>query len=199
MKSLRIVALASFVLLSTAVAFADLVPAGDPVIRSGGGSGSVLITSPFFGVITATGNSPVDGTPCILVQRGNSVSAPGCFFLNDIKTDDDATIHELIFIASQADFSGTLSCALSTALGGQSPWFTECDATGRVVKFFGGPGIPFGGDFSLGFRGFNANAEFRVLAITENEDAPTNVPEPATLTLLGGIAALLVRRRSHTA
>jgi hypothetical protein len=74
-----------------------------------------------------------------------------------------------------------------------------------VVKFFGGPGIPFGDDFSLGFRGFNANAGFHVNAISSASNqavmsalAATSTPEPGTLVLLvGGIGALLVRRRSR--
>lgn len=198
MKSLRIVALAAFVVLSTALAVADSIPTGDPVIRTGGGTGSVPITSPIFTILTATGNSPTDGTPCVLTLGGNSTSAPACFFLNEI-TRHDNTIHELIFIASPADLSGTLTCALSTALGGQSPWFTECAAGSHVVKFFGGPGIPFGGDFSFGFRGFNDNATFRVIAITEIDDSLTSAPEPCTLALWGAIAALLVRRRSYAA
>ena len=195
MKSLRIVALAAFLVFSTAVALADSIPPGDPVIRTGGGSGSAPIYSPIFTILTATGASPTDGTPCILMQGGNSAAEQDCVFRNDIQTEEN-TIHKLIFSA-KTYFSGALTCALSTALGGQSPWFTECLATGSQVKFFGGPGIPFGGDFSFGFRGFNPNATFRVIAITERDDSPTTVPEPGTLALLGGVAALLVRRRSH--
>jgi len=206
MKSVRILALAAFLVFSTAVALADSIPPGDPVIRTGGGTGSVPIYWPTFTILTATGNSPTDGTPCVLMLGGISTPAPGCIFLNDIKKGNGAgtTINALLFIASKADFSGTLSCALSTAIGGQSPWFTQCAATpgGPVVKFFGGPGIPFGDDFSLGFRGFNANAGFQVTAISSAGNQavtnPTSTPEPGTLVLfVGGIGSLLVRRRAR--
>jgi hypothetical protein len=203
------VALPAFVVLSAAVALAASIPSGgDPVIRSGGGTGSVPITSPQFTIVTATGNSPTDGTPCILMLGGISTPAPNCIFLNDIKKGSGVgtTINALLFQASKADFSGTLSCALSTAVGGQSPWFTQCSATpgGPVVKFFGGLGIPFGDDFSLGFRGFNANAGFTVIAMgnasASNQAVtnPTTTPEPGTLVLfVGGIGSLLVRRRAR--
>ena len=148
MKSVRILALAAFLVFSTAVALADSIPPGDPVIRTGGGTGSVPIYWPTFTILTATGNSPTDGTPCMLTKEDNPTPAPGCFFLNDIQTEGN-TIHKLIFVA-ETDFSGPLTCALSTAQGGQSPWFTECIATGRAVEFFGGPGIPFGGTFRSG-------------------------------------------------
>jgi hypothetical protein len=205
MKSLRVVALAAFVVLCTAVAFADLIP--DPVIRSGGGTGSIPITSHVFTIVTPTGASPTDGSACILIQAGISTSAPGCFFKNDIETGNGTgtTINALLFVADKADFSGSLSCALSTALGGQSQ-FTQCAATpngGPVVKFFGGPGIPFGDDFSLGFRGFNATgADFLATAIISASNQavrnPTITPEPGTLVLfVGGIGALLVRRRAR--
>ena len=122
--------------------------------------------------------------------------------MNDIKKGGaGTTINALLFIASKADFSGTLSCALTTALGGQSP-FTQCAVTGPEVSFFGGPGVPFGDDFSLGFRGFNANAGFLAIAIRSPSNQaftdPTNTPEPGTLGLfVGGIGALLVRRRAR--
>ena len=199
MKSLRIVALAAFVVLCTAVAFADSIPPPDPVIRGGGGTGSVPITSSVFTILTKSGMSPTDGTPCILIQGGNSTSADGCIFRNDITTPPgDKTIQQLVVVASPT-YSGSLTCLLSTALGGPSS-FTGCAPSGPVVRFFGGPGIPFGGDFSFGFRGFNPNAVFTVIAsfgpVTK---APvTSTPEPGTLVLfVGGIGALLVRRRGR--
>lgn len=143
----------------------------DPVIRTGGGTGSVDITSPNFVIVSPSGNSP--GTSdCILIQDGVSTSAPHCLFLNNITAGQGTsmtgvTITRLIVVASKVDFSGTLSCDLSTALGGISPWFTKCNAlpAGAPVVFFsGGSGIPFGGDFSVGFREFNTNATFRVTA-----------------------------------
>ena len=114
MKSVRILALAAFLVFSTAVALADSIPPGDPVIRTGGGTGSVPIYWPTFTILTATGNSPTDGTPCMLTKEDNPTPAPGCFFLNDIQTEGN-TIHKLIFVA-ETDFSGPLTCALSTAL-----------------------------------------------------------------------------------
>ena len=143
----------------------------DPVVRTGGGGGSVPISSPNFVIVSPTGNSP--GTSdCILIQNGVSTPAPGCFFLNNITAGQGAsqtgvTITRLIVVASKMDFSGTLSCQLSTALGGVSPWFTTCRALpagAPVVTFSGGSGIPFGGDFSVGFREFNTNTTFRVTA-----------------------------------
>ena len=202
MKSLRIVASAAFVVLCTAVAFADSIPPPDPVIRGGGGTGSVPITSSVFTILTKSGMSPTDGTPCILIQGGNSTSADGCIFRNDITTPPgDKTIQQLVVVASPT-YSGSLTCFLNTLLGGPSP-FTGCAPSGPVVRFFGGPGIPFGGDFSFGFRGFNADAVFRVVAIssaTSNQAVtnPTSTPEPGTLGLfVGGISALLVRRRAR--
>ena len=202
---LRTVALAAFVVLSSAGAHADSIPTGDPVIRAGGGSGSVPITFPTFRILTPTGSSPTDGTDCFLIQGGISTPAPGCFFSNDITTGrGGATIEALVFVVSKADFSGTLTCALSTALGGASS-FTNCAVSmaAPVVTFSGGPGIPFGGDFSMGFRGFNTDTTFVGRAILSGSDMPailskpdTPVPEPGTLALfVGGIGALLVRRR----
>jgi hypothetical protein len=207
MKLLRIVALAAFVVLCTVQAHADSIPTGDPVIRSGGGSGSVPITFPTFFILTPTGSSPTDGTDCFLIQGGVSTDAPGCFFSNHIMTGQGgATIDALVFVVSKASFSGTLSCALSTALGGDSPWFTNCAVSpaAPVVTFSGGPGIPFGDEFSMGFRGFQSNTTFVSRTILSGSDTPTILsgsdtlatPEPGTLALfVGGLGALLVGRR----
>jgi len=73
----------------------------------------------------------------------------------------------VIFVANKASISGALSCALDTALGGVSPWFSKCTVAPHqipLVIFSGGSGIPFGGDFSFGFRQFNTNATFLVVA-----------------------------------
>ena len=196
---LRTVALAAFVVLSSAGAHADSIPTGDPVIRAGGGSGSVPITFPTFRILTPTGSSPTDGTDCFLIQGGVSTEAPGCFFSNDIKSG--FTIDALVFVVT-ANFSGSLTCALSTALGGASS-FTQCSARGHVAAFYGGPGIPYGDDFSMGFRGFNSDTTFVGRAILSGSDMPailskpdTPVPEPGTLALfVSGIGALLFRRR----
>ena len=191
MKLLRIVTLAALVVLSRVLVLADSIPTGDPVIRSGGGSASVPITSPKFSILTRTGNSPTDGSPCFLIQGGVSTPAPGCFFSNDIKRG--APIAALVFDVSKTDFSGTLSCQLATKLGGPSLYFETCipaiatDGDG-MVTFSGGTGIPFGKDFSMGFAEFNANTIFNGTAET---------PEPGTLALfVSGLGALLVRRRS---
>jgi hypothetical protein len=199
MKLLRIVALSVFVVLSTAGAHADSIPTDDPVIRTGGHGGSVPITFPTFRILTPTGNSPTDGTDCFLIQGGVATDAPGCFFSNDITEGQaGATIDALAFVVSNASFSGTLSCALSTALGGASP-FTNCavSPTAPIVTFSGGPGIPFGDDFSMGFRGFNADTTFVGRAILSGPGTPAKTPEPGTLALfVSGIGALLVRRRT---
>jgi len=167
---------------ATAMAFLGLlsVPTAkgqtDPVIRTGGGSGSVAITSPDFVIVSPTGNSP--GTSdCLVIQGGVSTTAPGCFFVNKI-TDGEAgvTIKGVIFFVRRAAFSGALSCALDTALGGVSPWFTKCTVAPDgipVVIFSGGSGIPYGGDFSFGFREFNANATFRVFSAGDFLDSPS--------------------------
>jgi hypothetical protein len=106
-------------------------------------------------------------------------SAPGCFFKNEIGSG--VTINALAFGITKPDLlftSPPLTCALDTALGGVSPWFTHCavtpaagpKATGvlypAAVVFSDGPGIPPGGDFSLGFGMFDANAEFYVNALS---------------------------------
>lgn len=163
----------------TAVLFVGMlsVPAAkaqataDPQVRTGGGGGSIAITSPDFTIVSPTGNSP--GTSdCLLIQHGVSTIAPGCFFINKIVTDEGAgaTIKGVIFVVSKSSFSGALSCALNTALGGVSPWFSKCTVAPDgipVVIFSGGSGIPYGGDFSFGFREFNANAALRVFSAGE--------------------------------
>jgi hypothetical protein len=143
--------------------------APDPAIRTGGGHGSVAITSPDFVIVSPSGDSP-STSDCVVIQHGVSTTAPGCFFINKIMTDGGkvgATIKGVIFIVGKSSFSGALSCALDTALGGVSPWFSKCTVAPNgipVVIFSGGSGIPFGGDFSFGFRQFNTNATFGILA-----------------------------------
>jgi hypothetical protein len=153
-------------LLSVLAAKAQNTPP-DPAIRTGGGHGSVAITSADFVIVSPSGDSPAT-SDCVVIQHGLSTTAPGCFFVNKIMTDDGngGTIKGVIFIAGKASFSGALSCALDTALGGVSPWFSKCTVANRlpVVTFSGGSGIPYGGDFSFGFRQFNTNATFLVVA-----------------------------------
>ena len=154
-------------LLSVRAAKAQAAPP-DPAIRTGGGRGSVAITSPDFVIVSPTGDSPAT-SDCLVIQHGVSTTAPGCFFVNKIMTEDGngATIKGVIFVANKASISGALSCALDTALGGVSPWFSKCTVAPHqipLVIFSGGSGIPFGGDFSFGFRQFNTNATFLVVA-----------------------------------
>jgi hypothetical protein len=142
--------------------------APDPAIRTGGGRGSIPITSPDFVIVSPTGDSPAT-SDCVVIQHGVSTTAPGCFFINKIKKDDGGgvTIKGLFFVANKASISGALSCALDTALGGVSPWFSKCSVPSTklpLVIFSGGSGIPYGGDFSFGFRQFNSNATFLVVA-----------------------------------
>jgi hypothetical protein len=154
-------------LLSVPAAKAQATPP-DPVIRTGGGHGSVAITSPDFVIVSPSGDSP-STSDCLVIQHGVSTTASGCFFVNKITDDEQngATIKGVIFFVSKASFSGALSCALDTALGGVSPWFSKCTVAPNgipVVIFSGGSGIPFGGDFSFGFRQFKTNATFLVVA-----------------------------------
>ena len=167
-KTLFVPVAAIFIgLLSVTAANAQTTPP-DPAIRTGGGHGSVAITSPDFVIVSPTGDSPAT-SDCLVIQHGVSTTAPGCFFVNKIITDEGqgATIKGVIFFVSKASLSGALSCALDTALGGVSPWFSRCTvAPNRIplVIFSGGSGIPFGGDFSFGFRQFNTNATFGIVA-----------------------------------
>jgi hypothetical protein len=146
--------------------------APDPAIRTGGGHGSVAITSPDFVIVSPTGDSPAT-SDCLVIQHGVSTTAPGCFFINKIMGEEGqgATIKGLVFVVSKASLSGALSCALDTALGGVSPWFSKCNVPQTripMVLFSGGSGIPYGGDFSFGFRQFNNNAIFLVVATGVN-------------------------------
>ena len=176
-KPFRIAVLAAFAVFIAAQAHAASTPTPDPVIRTGGGGGSVAITSPVFGIVTPSGNSPElstlpGSTDCVLIQPGTApTTAPGCFFKNEITMPPrgvaNVTITRLNFVVDNADFSGTLTCGTNTALGGPGP-FATCrvqpvgDATSSIVTFFNGS-IPSGGDFSLGTRGFNGNTTFAVV------------------------------------
>ena len=172
-KPFRIAVLAAFAVFIAGQAHAASTPTPDPVIRTGGGTGSVAITSPVFAIVTPSGNSPAlttvpGSTDCVLIQPGKApMTAPGCFFKNEITMPDgvtNVTITRLNFVVDNADFSGILTCGTDTTLGGHGP-FSMCrvqpvgDATTSVVTFFNGS-IPSGGDFSLGTRGFNLNTTF---------------------------------------
>jgi hypothetical protein len=196
-----------FVVLCAAQVRADSTPTSDPKVKTGGGSGSVPITSTIFSItIDPSGSSGPDIAPCTLTEGGISTLAPDCVFQNDIMVEvapvcppdcyDDpevgVTISQLSFFISNTVFSGTLTCDLLTAYG-PSPWFNACsvDPAGQtIVTFSGGSGILPGGDFSLEFDDFHTGG------VTVGGIA--TIPEPATLTLfLGGIGALVARRRSR--
>ena len=177
MKASRIAAFAALVVFCAAQVHAKSIPTNDPVIRTGGGGGSVAIFSPIFRVESPSGNSPalttVQGsTDCVLSQPGTAPTAvPGCFFKNRIMLPGGTgvTITRLIFVVDDAEFSGTLNCGTDTALGGTGP-FSACrvqpvgDGTLSIVTFFNGS-VPFGGDFSMGMRGFNVKTSFASIAL----------------------------------
>lgn len=167
-KRLLVPAKTVFIGLLTVLAAKAQTTPPDPAIRTGGGHGSVAITSPDFVIVSPSGDSP-STSDCIVIQHGVSTTAPGCFFLNHITTEkgQGVTIKVVFFVVGKKSLSGALSCALDTALGGVSPWFSKCTVAPNgipVVTFSGGSGIPYGGDLSFGFRQFNTNATFGVVA-----------------------------------
>lgn len=200
MKSFRILLLAAFVVLCTAQAQADSIPTGDPIIRTGGGgsAGAVMlfadpaapagIITPDFTIESPSGSSPAT-SPCILIQGTLMTSSPECLFENDItRKGAGLAIAQLLFDVGGLTPGTAVGCDFLTG----SP-FTKCipgtaNASGEAhVAFFDGL-IPFHTDFTLDFEGFPANTSFVTTAGI--------VPEPGTLALfLGGIGALLVRRR----
>jgi hypothetical protein len=203
MKSLRIVALGAFVVLSTAPAHAVSTSTDDPTMRLGGtGStgipisfGSAVSPTPItarrFFIFSETGTSP--GTsPCVLMEGGISITSPSCFFENDISRNTiGVNIKRLTFDATGVS-ARTVTCG---ELPG-SP-LTKCRVkslprgSGTQVTFFDGS-IPFHSDFALDFRGFSNDFTFGGTA--------TAVPEPSSLFMfLGGVAVLLARRiwRAH--
>ena len=186
MKPFRVPVLAASALavLCAAQVSAQSVP--DPAIRIGGGKGSVPITSPIFGVLTPSGNSPAlssvpGSTDCVLLQLGKPPAAvPQCYFQNKIKALGGAgfTITRLTFVVDNADAPGVLTCGLDTVLGGIGP-FASCsvqpvgDGSFSLITFFNGS-IPPGGDFSMGMRGFTSNTGFAGVALRDkNSDTST--------------------------
>jgi hypothetical protein len=204
MKSLRIVTLAAFVVLSTAQAHADSIPSSDPKIIQGGdpSSSPTFITSPAFYIVTPLGTSPATNSPCVLFESFsgtivNAGTSPNCFFANGINLNGvGQNITELVFDVLKP--GGLVSCELLNNID-----FAMCvpgpfDDGGAMVTFKGGPGIPFQGEFHLGFQGFPENTP---LGCSPISTCPQNVtispiPEPGTLVLfVGGVGALLARRR----
>ena len=174
MKAFRIVVFAAFAALYSAGTLAQV---NDPIIRTGGGGGSVAITSPIFRIVSPSGTSPVlpgitGSTDCVLQQPFKAATTvPGCLFQNKITTPRGIglTITRLTFIIDNSEFSGPLNCGTDTALFGNGP-FTMCgvqtgpDGTFSFVTFFSGF-VPYLGDFSMGMRGFNLNSGFPGVAL----------------------------------
>ena len=188
---------------SFSLAKADQIPAGDPIIKTGGrGTGAVahlgkgtpaptpIIVSSFT-IASPTGTSP--GTsPCVLTQGSIKLSSPGCLFENFITVDGAGQdISSLIFDAPTIPFDKTKDqCGFLTG----SP-FASCGVdplTGGGTEFsFSNGSIPFQTDFTLDFEGFPANTSFASTASVS--------PEPASfvLFLLGGFAVALMCVRAR--
>jgi hypothetical protein len=184
MKAFRIAAIAAFLLVFAALVYAQ-VP-NDPVIRTGGGHHSVPVTSVIFGVGSPSGNSPAlstvpDSTDCVLTQKGQTASVPGCFFKNNITTlrGKPRTISRLVFLVNNSEYTGTLTCGTDTTLGGPGP-FAACtvqpvgDGSFSVVTFFNGS-VPYGSDFSMGMRGFNSNTNFAAVALCGSDSSTAEI------------------------
>lgn len=193
MKGLRILLVPVFFAAVTSFALAGTIPPGDPNVKTGGGgpsypSASAAIITLDFSINSPSGTSP--GTsPCGLIQGTITTISPACLFQNDITLNGvGLDITSLVFDALGID-PNTVSCGFLTG----SP-FLQCGVdplmgnTGTEISFFDGL-IPFGSDFSLDFVGFPQNFTFGTTA------NPT--PDPGTLSLLviGGLSALLARRR----
>jgi hypothetical protein len=108
---------------------------------------------------------------------------PGCFFKNEIVLPGGAgiTITRLIFVVDNADFTGPLTCGTDTTLGGPGP-FSACSVQPvlngifSLVTFFNGS-VPFGGDFSMGMRGFNPNIRFAAVALGSTNSGTAEIYE----------------------
>lgn len=193
MKSLRIAALSSLLVLCSALAHAGPI---DPGVHVGGGDGSVAITSPNFSIFSSTGTSPP--SDCFLNQDETSTDAPNCSFSNGITEDDTGlAITQLVFDVSDADLSGTsgtLMCDEMTGFG-MGP-FTACSiaSVGSFTVTFSSGSIQPGDHFTFAFDGFNpTGATFDATATT---GPASTVPEPGTLALLlGAMGTFLVARR----
>jgi hypothetical protein len=174
MKDFRIVVFAALAALYSAGALAQV---NDPIVRTGGGSGSVAITSPIFRIVSPSGTSPVlpnvtGSTDCVLQQPFKAATTvPGCLFQNKITTPRGIglTITRLTFIIDNSEFSGPLNCGTDTQLYGSGPFAmcgiqTSPDGTFSIITFFSGF-VAYLGDFSMGMRGFNLNSGFPGVAL----------------------------------
>jgi hypothetical protein len=174
MKDFRIVVFAAFAVLYSAGTLAQV---NDPIVRTGGGHGSVAITSPIFRIVSPSGTSPVlpdvsGSTDCVLQQPFKAATTvPGCLFQNKIMTPRGIglTITRLTFIIDNSEFSGPLNCGTDTQLFGMGPFAmcgiqTSPDGTFSFITFFRGS-VPYLGDFSMGMRGFNLNSGFPGVAL----------------------------------
>lgn len=196
MKNLRTAVGLMVVVFAAALARADQV---DPTIKTGGpgGGGAVVLLSGApadiitldFTIETPSGSSPATSA-CILRQDGVTTTVPECLFQNDITQNGiGLTLGSLTFAAPGINPS-TVTCGFLTG----SP-FSDCgvgelsSSGGTQVTFYQGT-ILFHNDFTLDFQDFPPDFSFLAFGATP-------IPEPATLALLlGGLGAVLVRRRS---
>jgi len=202
MKGLKVALLVALASVAVPHAQAAQLPVGDPVVKTGGGSvvrpatpeastapAAIIVFD--FDIFSRTGSSPLT-SPCVLEQGNLKTVSPRCLFQNDITVDGvGQTITTLTFDAFGID-PNTVNCGFLIG----SP-FGECGVdplphdAGTEITFFGGS-IPFETDFSLDFYGFPADFTFPT-------QATPATPEPGTasLLLLGGLAAMLVRRKAR--
>jgi hypothetical protein len=202
MKLTRVFVAGALVALSlpmfAAVAKADGLPPGDPIVRTAGdpplpGEVPEGIFTNNFTLSCPSGTCPgtdVSSTPnpnwCGLSQLDFSESSPSCFFENDISTNGiPQVINELVFSLPGVPF-GSVSEDICT-IPDQPVLFGTCTkvddlAGGTIVTFTGGT-IGFHQDFFLDFEGFDGGLV---------SPAYANVAEPGTLPMLGlGLIALL--------
>lgn len=197
MKLSRLLVVGTLLVISVpmlaAVANADGLPPGDPIVRTAGdpplpGEVPQAIVTTNFSVLCASGTCPGDtppSSPCGLEQGSLTQFSPSCFFQNDIANDlgqgeiIDALTFELPGIAPESTECGTIT--------GEPTLFGECGVSsdggaGSLVTFTDGT-ILYGDKFFLDLEGFTGGLKTSVVA---------NVPEPGSLPLLGlGLLALL--------
>jgi hypothetical protein len=199
MKGLRFILLALLITAAVPVANADQIPTNDPRVKTGGGPPlsiddlvpAAIITLDFT-VESPSGTSP--GTsPCILMQGGINTVSPQCLFQNEVSLNGTGlTITALTFDALGIN-PDSVTCGFLSG----SP-FSQCGVdplsgnAGAEISFFDGA-IPFGSDFTLDFEGFPQDFSFGTTAGA--------TPDPGTfsLVMLGGLAALIARRKLRKA